>query len=222
MSCSVTPATWDWKASSRSALGRVYRSGPSPDWLKFKNPEAPAVQREAEEDWGKRAMTTLTMRYIKGDFVVTGPRRRADEIQDAQGGEGVVHGSPIRDRQSKRLAPAASANHQRAARRVGNRARNTCSRPALLKRRLTPPKCHKLQLLPRFGGAFLFGTSAGHIPYGRHLRRRDRRSSTAIWQSIRLLRSAKPKKGSFRRPKMRFRKAKIAAGRGYRRDAPWQ
>jgi hypothetical protein len=39
-------------------------------------------------------MTTLIMRMIKGDFVVTGPRRRADEIQDAQGGEGVVHGSP--------------------------------------------------------------------------------------------------------------------------------
>jgi hypothetical protein len=27
--------------------------GRSPDWLKFKNPEAPAVKREAEEDWGK-------------------------------------------------------------------------------------------------------------------------------------------------------------------------
>jgi bifunctional non-homologous end joining protein LigD len=31
-----------------------YRSGRSPDWLKMKNPEAPAVKREAEEDWGKR------------------------------------------------------------------------------------------------------------------------------------------------------------------------
>ena len=29
------------------------RSGRSPDWLKFKNPEAPAVRRETEEDWGK-------------------------------------------------------------------------------------------------------------------------------------------------------------------------
>jgi ATP dependent DNA ligase domain len=28
-----------------------YRSGRSPDWLKFKNPAAPAVKREAEEDW---------------------------------------------------------------------------------------------------------------------------------------------------------------------------
>jgi bifunctional non-homologous end joining protein LigD len=28
-----------------------YRSGRSPDWLKMKNPEAPAVKREAEEDW---------------------------------------------------------------------------------------------------------------------------------------------------------------------------
>jgi bifunctional non-homologous end joining protein LigD len=35
-------------------LGSRYRSGRSPDWLKFKNPEAPAVKREAEEDWGKR------------------------------------------------------------------------------------------------------------------------------------------------------------------------
>ena len=31
-------------------LGSRYRSGRSPDWLKFKNP-APAVKREAEEDW---------------------------------------------------------------------------------------------------------------------------------------------------------------------------
>jgi bifunctional non-homologous end joining protein LigD len=34
-------------------LGSRYRSGRSPDWLKFKNPEAPAVKREAEEDWGQ-------------------------------------------------------------------------------------------------------------------------------------------------------------------------
>jgi ATP-dependent DNA ligase len=31
--------------------GSSYRSGRSPDWLKMKNPEAPAVKREAEEDW---------------------------------------------------------------------------------------------------------------------------------------------------------------------------
>jgi hypothetical protein len=28
--------------------------GRSSDWLKFKDPEAPAVKREAEEDWGRR------------------------------------------------------------------------------------------------------------------------------------------------------------------------
>jgi ATP-dependent DNA ligase len=28
-----------------------YRSGRSPDWIKSKNPDAPAVRREAEEDW---------------------------------------------------------------------------------------------------------------------------------------------------------------------------
>jgi bifunctional non-homologous end joining protein LigD len=30
-----------------------YRSGRSPDWLKMKNANAPAVKREAEEDWGR-------------------------------------------------------------------------------------------------------------------------------------------------------------------------
>ena len=34
-------------------LGSVYRSGRTSDWLKFKNPEAPAVKREAEEEWGR-------------------------------------------------------------------------------------------------------------------------------------------------------------------------
>jgi bifunctional non-homologous end joining protein LigD len=33
--------------------GSAYRSGRSPDWLKMKNPDAPAVTREAEEDWGR-------------------------------------------------------------------------------------------------------------------------------------------------------------------------
>lgn len=31
-----------------------YRSGRSPDWLKMKNPDAPAVKREEEEEWGKK------------------------------------------------------------------------------------------------------------------------------------------------------------------------
>jgi bifunctional non-homologous end joining protein LigD len=30
-----------------------YRSGRSPDWIKSKNPDAPAVRREAEEEWGR-------------------------------------------------------------------------------------------------------------------------------------------------------------------------
>jgi bifunctional non-homologous end joining protein LigD len=34
-------------------LGSRYVSGRTRDWLKFKNPTAPAVKREAEEDWGK-------------------------------------------------------------------------------------------------------------------------------------------------------------------------
>jgi bifunctional non-homologous end joining protein LigD len=34
-------------------LGSPYRSGRSAHWVKVKNPEAPAVTREAEEDWGR-------------------------------------------------------------------------------------------------------------------------------------------------------------------------
>jgi hypothetical protein len=35
------------------AVPSPYRSGRSRDWLKLKNPDAPAVKREAEEDWGR-------------------------------------------------------------------------------------------------------------------------------------------------------------------------
>ena len=35
-------------------LGSIYRRGRSPLWLKIKNPNAPAVNREAEEDWGRQ------------------------------------------------------------------------------------------------------------------------------------------------------------------------
>jgi bifunctional non-homologous end joining protein LigD len=34
-------------------LGSLYRSGRSPHLVKVKNPNAPAVKREAEEDWGR-------------------------------------------------------------------------------------------------------------------------------------------------------------------------
>jgi bifunctional non-homologous end joining protein LigD len=34
-------------------VGSLYRSGRSPYWIKVKNPAAPAVTREAEEDWSR-------------------------------------------------------------------------------------------------------------------------------------------------------------------------
>jgi ATP-dependent DNA ligase len=34
-------------------LGSPYRSGRVDNWIKVKNPKAPAVTREAEEDWAK-------------------------------------------------------------------------------------------------------------------------------------------------------------------------
>jgi len=41
---------WRWLAKTRSAV--PYRPGRSPRWVKVKNPNAPGVKREAEEDWG--------------------------------------------------------------------------------------------------------------------------------------------------------------------------
>jgi bifunctional non-homologous end joining protein LigD len=35
-------------------LGSRYQSGRSGDWVKIKNPAAPAVRREAGEDWGRK------------------------------------------------------------------------------------------------------------------------------------------------------------------------
>jgi hypothetical protein len=35
-------------------LGSLYRSGRSPHWVKVKNPKAPALKREVEEDWGRQ------------------------------------------------------------------------------------------------------------------------------------------------------------------------
>jgi hypothetical protein len=35
------------------SLPIVFVSSVSPDWLKMNNPAAPAVRREAEEDWGR-------------------------------------------------------------------------------------------------------------------------------------------------------------------------
>jgi bifunctional non-homologous end joining protein LigD len=35
-------------------LASPYRSGRTDHWLKIKNPEAPAVKREAGEDWGRK------------------------------------------------------------------------------------------------------------------------------------------------------------------------
>jgi hypothetical protein len=54
--CHADPTTQHgtWFLSGREGIvskRSTYRFGRSPDWLKFKNPEAPAVKREAEEDW---------------------------------------------------------------------------------------------------------------------------------------------------------------------------
>src|SRR5262245_63226884 len=41
-----------------------YRSGRSPDWLKMKNLDAPAVKREEEEDWGKGRCQNFERKHL--------------------------------------------------------------------------------------------------------------------------------------------------------------
>jgi hypothetical protein len=50
-------------------IGLPYRSGRSPLWVKVKNPKAPAVTREAEEDWGnkQRARGWIKVRHTHGE-----------------------------------------------------------------------------------------------------------------------------------------------------------
>jgi ATP-dependent DNA ligase len=43
-------------------LASPYRSGRVNDWLKIKNPKAPAVKREAEEEWGVKQWARLRRR----------------------------------------------------------------------------------------------------------------------------------------------------------------
>jgi hypothetical protein len=46
-------------------VGSPYRSGRVSDWIKIKNPAAPAVKREAEEDWGgKRKGASKALRIL--------------------------------------------------------------------------------------------------------------------------------------------------------------
>jgi hypothetical protein len=56
------------------AQGFCYRSGRCPDWLKMKNPTAPAVKREAEEDWGRgsvRSMCATKKRNLAADATLS-------------------------------------------------------------------------------------------------------------------------------------------------------
>jgi bifunctional non-homologous end joining protein LigD len=57
-------------------LGTPYRSGRVNHWLKIKNPAAPAVKREAEEDWGNRRGTRGGSRHrrhsLRYDFTEAG------------------------------------------------------------------------------------------------------------------------------------------------------
>ena len=54
-------------------LGSPYRSGRVSDWLKIKNPAAPAVKREAEEDWGGKRKASARRSAGGKDTIGQGP-----------------------------------------------------------------------------------------------------------------------------------------------------
>jgi hypothetical protein len=57
------PAGWDWKGSCRSGSDRAIVRGARRTGSRFKNPGAPAVKREAEEDWARSSeMRKLSLR----------------------------------------------------------------------------------------------------------------------------------------------------------------
>jgi len=47
------PAAMGLEGIVSKRLGSRYRSGRTRDWIETKDPAAPAVKRETEEDWGK-------------------------------------------------------------------------------------------------------------------------------------------------------------------------
>jgi hypothetical protein len=49
----LPPRLQDGARRHRLETAGIALSVGAADWLKFKNPKAPAVKREAEEDWGK-------------------------------------------------------------------------------------------------------------------------------------------------------------------------
>jgi hypothetical protein len=49
----VASGTGLFALSRRATFDFHYRSGCSAHWVKVKNPDAPAVKREADEDWGR-------------------------------------------------------------------------------------------------------------------------------------------------------------------------
>ena len=94
-------------------LGSRYRSGRSPDWLKLKNPAAPAVWREAEEDWGRGGDDHFHHAPGRRRFRRHRSRYRTQEIQDAQGGERLVHGALSRLTHQGDRAPSQAPDRRR-------------------------------------------------------------------------------------------------------------
>ena len=63
-------------------LGSPYVSGRTPDWLKMKNANAPAVKREAEEDWGQTTCTHFASRVERWGEKIGRPNETGGQGSD--------------------------------------------------------------------------------------------------------------------------------------------
>jgi hypothetical protein len=79
------PASSAAKEFVSKRLGSPHRSGRSAHWVKVKNPKAPAVKCEAEEDWG----LSVAIEKIDARQITTRSRQAADqaELDRVLGGE---------------------------------------------------------------------------------------------------------------------------------------
>jgi hypothetical protein len=76
---SATPASSGLEGIVSKRLGSIYRSGRLPNWLKFKNPEAPAVKREA------RRIGTMTILKMRNAKRTSGDGARRNRVEQVKG-----------------------------------------------------------------------------------------------------------------------------------------
>src|SRR4029077_3651458 len=66
----------------------AYRSGRSPHWLKMKNADAPAVQREAEDDWEGALAMSVAPESGRNRIMIYGPKNDGTYVVEVKTADG--------------------------------------------------------------------------------------------------------------------------------------